>query len=208
MKSYGGYRMNINQRVRIIIPLILILGGATIFLIAALSNLQVIASTEGSSTFISDAVSMNLWIDGISGETIHDDRAGSSDVLAYSHSVTTGYNPDPVRSSSEKHHTPLRITKMVDKATPKLYEACSKGTVIASATLRFYYEPDKLNFLTIELQNAVIISVQDYGMVEGRPTETVSFVYDSIKWTYTEFGSDGKPLGNVEYNDTWQENPP
>jgi type VI secretion system secreted protein Hcp len=200
--------MKVNKWIRIIIPLILILGGATIFLVAALSNQHVIASTEGSTAFISDVVSMNLWIDGISGETIHDERTESSDVLAYSHSVTTGYNPDPVRSSSEKHHTPLRVTKMVDKATPKLYEACSKGTTIASATLRFYYEPDGLNFLTIELQNAVIISVHDYGIVEGRPTETVSFVYDSIKWTYTEFDKDGKSQGNVEYNDTWQETPP
>jgi type VI secretion system secreted protein Hcp len=200
--------MKINQRVRIIIPLILILGGATIFLVAALSNQQVNASIDESSTFITEAVSMNLWIEGYSGESDRLDREESCDVFAYSHSVTNAYDPDPIRSASEKRHTPLRITKMVDKTTPKLYEACSKVTVIPSATLRFYYEPDGLNFLTIELQNAVIISIQDYGIMEGRPTETVSFVYESVKWTYTEFGLDGKAKGNVEYNDTWQETPP
>ncbi|MFX0171882.1 MAG: Hcp family type VI secretion system effector [Candidatus Hodarchaeota archaeon] len=194
--------MKTHQIIRLAIPLVLLMGFATTFFVAVLTNQEVNASPN---LYVSDSISMNLWITNptIDGESDHDGREESMDVLVYSHSISASYSTDGTRSAASAVHTPLRITKMVDKATPKLYQFCSDGTVIETVTLRLYFEPEGLNFLSIELQSAQIVSVQDFGYLEDRPTETVSFIYQTIKWTYTEYGTDGKSKGNVEFIDTW-----
>jgi type VI secretion system Hcp family effector len=178
------------------------MGFATTFFVAVLTNQEVNASPN---LYVSDSISMNLWITNptVDGESEHDGRQNSIDVLAYSHSISASYSTDGTRSAGSAIHTPLRITKMVDKATPKLYEFCSDGTMIATVTLRLYFEPGGLNFLAIELTNAQVSSIQNFGSLEDRPTETVSFIYQSIRITYTEYDSEGKSQGNVEYTDTW-----
>ncbi len=208
MKKNGDYRMKTNQIVRIIIPLVLLLGGATGFLVVALSNQHVDASTNAiqeTNTYESDGYSMNMWISGFSGESEHTTRANSIDILAYSHSITSPDWQTIMRGagSASAQHTPLRVTKMVDKATPKLFEKCTKGENILSVILCFYYEPVNKKYLNITLQSVMVVSIQDYGFHEGRPTETVSFAYDKIKWIYTEYDSGGFAKGNVEVEDTW-----
>lgn len=196
--------MKTNSTVRIIIPLALLLGGVIVFLVAGLSGLQVNASTEEPQETV-NALTMYLYVEGIPGESLQQDHAQWIEVLAYSHNVQAPYELGTGRSSGSPQHTPLRITKMVDKATPKLYEACSKGTAIPSVKLDFCMaDTTQSVFYSIELLNARVTSVQDYGLLEDRPTETVSFTYESIKWIYTEYGADGKPKGNVEYQDSWQ----
>jgi type VI secretion system Hcp family effector len=187
--------MKTNHVIRIVVPMVLLVGFAMSFFAALISNQQVNASTN---LFTSDSISMNLWIEGLPGESDRPNRAESIDVIAYSHSIAAPYSVDSARSATSAEHTPLRITKMVDKATPKLYEKCSQGAVITSVTLRVYHEPDALQFLLVELQNVQVVSIQNYGLGEDRPTETVSLTYEKIKWTYTEYGLDGKSKGNVE----------
>ncbi len=208
MKKNGDFRMKTNQIVRILIPLVLLLGGATGFLVVALNNQQADASTNAiqeTNTYESDGFSMNMWISGVSGESEHPTRANSIDILAYSHSITSPDWQTIMRGagSASAQHTPLRVTKMVDKATPKLYEKCTTGASIASVILCFYFEPTNLRYLNITIQTVMVVSIQDYGFHEGRPTETVSFAYDKIKWTYTEYDSGGQSKGNVEVQDTW-----
>ncbi|MFX0050811.1 MAG: Hcp family type VI secretion system effector [Candidatus Hermodarchaeota archaeon] len=194
--------MKTNHIIRLAIPLVLLMGFATTFFVAVLTNQEVNASPN---LYVSDSISMNLWITtpNVDGESEHDGREGSIDVLAYSHSISASYSTDGTRSAGSAMHTPLRITKMVDKATPKLYQYCSDGTTITTVTLKLYFEPGGLNFLTIELTNAQVASVQNFGFLEDRPTETVSFTYQSIYMKYVEYDAEGKPKGPVEYSDTW-----
>ena len=197
MKS-GDYRMKTNQIARIIIPLVLLLGAATTFFVATLGNQQTDTSTQDTNLFTSEAISMNLYIEGFVGESERAGRESSSDVLAYSHSITNPDFEDMERASISIHHSPFRITKMIDKSSPKLYNASHYMILIPSVSFEVYYEPDNLCFLLIELQGALIISIQHYGLGEGRPTETVSFSYNAIKWTYMEYGPDGTQAGTVE----------
>ena len=53
---------------------------------------------------------------------------------------------------------------------------------------------DKHPYMTYFLTNAMVSSVHPSGSAGAadRPTETVSFSFDSIEWTYTPMGTDGK----------------
>lgn len=189
---------------RTVIAMALLFGIAIAFFTTIMNGQYGNASLE----IITEDSSMNLWIEGIDGESKVAGRENSIDILAYSHSIRNAYNPD--RSAGQIVHTPIRIVKYIDKATPKLFEHCTKGTVIGGTpaiTLRFYSNPTpmELNYLTIELTNAVVVSVSTYIGSDSNdiPMETVSFIYETIKWTYTEFNAMGNPVGNVEYTATW-----
>lgn len=200
--------MKSNQLLRIVIPLILLLGGATGFIVATLGNQQANTSTDSiqeTDMYEDVAFSMSMWISSIDGESNHPTRANSIDIIAYSHSMTSPDWQTIMRSagSASAQHAPLRITKAIDKATPMLYKACYEGTSISSVILCFYHEPANLRYLNITIQTVMVISIQNYGLGEGRPTETVSFGYKEIKWIYTEYDLEGKPKGPIEVNDTW-----
>lgn len=196
--------MKTNQVIRIIIPLVLLLGAATAFIVAVFGSQQVnttVDETQESNQVINAFIAF-LYIEGVDGEAKEQNHQNWIEVLAYSHNVMVSYSADLSRSSSTQEHAPLRMTKMVDKSSPKLYEKCVNGDPIISVKLECCtaFGAELKVFYKIELQNAIISSVQDYGVVsgEGIPTETVSFVYEAIKWTYTEYDAEGQAKGNVE----------
>ncbi len=201
MKS-GDFRMKTNQIVRIIIPLVLLLGAATTFFVAVLGNQQANTSTEEiqESNATTSSFEMYLFVEGIPGEATEKNHEDWIDVLAYSHNIQTPYEVGTGRSAGSVENAPLRITKMLDKSSPKLYEACADGNVIPLVELDFCMTNiDRDVFYNIELQNARIVSVQDFGVVSGDyPTETVSFTYEKVRWTYTEYDAAGNPKGDVQ----------
>jgi len=82
----------------------------------------------------------------------------------------------------------LVITKCLDKASPKLYEACASGERIREAIIDVVVEEQ--TFMVIKLEDVRISSVEsssDGGgsSMSDRPIESVSLNYQKIKWTYT-----------------------
>lgn len=194
--------MKTNQVIRIIIPLVLLLGAATAFIVAVIGGQQgntsvdeVQETNQAVTAFVA-----YLKIEGLDGEAQEQKYQNWIDVLAYSHNVMVPYSTDISRSAGTQQHAPLRITKMVDKTSPKLYEKCVIGEVIVSVKLTCCkpFGEQLLWFYNISLQNAIITSVQDYGMTAGDiPTETVSFMYEAIRWTYREYDAEGQAKGDI-----------
>ncbi|MFX1283915.1 MAG: Hcp family type VI secretion system effector [Promethearchaeota archaeon] len=194
--------MKTNQIIRIIIPLVLLLGAATTFFVAVLGNQQANTSAEDiqkANTTTSSFI-MYLYVEGIPGEVIEQDHEEWIEVLAYSHNIQTPYNVGTGQTAGSVENAPLRITKMVDKASPKLYQACYTGSVKPLVELDFCMTNTAQDvFYNIELENAKIVSVQDFGVLSGDyPTETVSFTYERFKWTYIEYDAQGQPKGPIE----------
>ena len=192
--------MKTNQVIRIIIPLVLLLGAATALIVAVFGSQQAntsVAEPQESA----NAFAAYLKIDGMDGEAKEVNHNKWIDVLAFSHNVMVPGQVGTTRTAGTAQHAPLRITKMVDKTSPKLFEKCAKGAVIPKVELeccKAFGEQLKV-FYRIELVNARISSVQDYGITAGDiPTETVSFTYETIKWTYTEYDDQGQSKGYVE----------
>lgn len=95
----------------------------------------------------------------------------------------------------------FRFTKSVDKATPKLIEACAKGTHITKADLvarkQGRTSGELEEFVRWTFTNLVITSEQIGGMGEGGqlPLEHVSFAYEKLEFKYDEKKADGTSAG-------------
>lgn len=146
-----------------------------------------------------------LKIEGIPGESTDDKHKDWIEVLSFSHGIT---QPVSATSSSaggataeRTQHEDYVIVKYIDKASPKLYEACSTGQHIKEVTLAMHRAGgDKLQYMEVKMEEVIIshIAPGGHGKGDSFPTETVSFNYGSIKWTYTQQKrTDGSGGGNV-----------
>ena len=91
------------------------------------------------------------------------------------------------------------VTKVLDKASPKLFQAAALGTALPTVTLHLFKSgPVPVEYATIELTNALVAAIHNGGSTtDDLPTETVRFSYGQIKWTYVTDGSGGPPETSV-----------
>ncbi len=105
------------------------------------------------------------------------------------------------RAAEEVQHSEFQITKLLDAATPKLYEAACKGTHIPEVTIELWRAGGSpLKYYAVKLKEVMISSVTENGDPTGGPgfpTETIGMVYGAIEWTYTKQKPDGTAGGNV-----------
>ncbi len=94
----------------------------------------------------------------------------------------------------------ITITKRVDAASPKLYEAVHNGTHLKEAVIELVHAGGKTPFLVIKLTDVVITSALDDAETTGAaqfPSETISLTYGKIQWTYTRQKPDGTAADTV-----------
>jgi len=105
------------------------------------------------------------------------------------------------RSAEEVDHSEFTIIKLVDAATPKLYEAACKGTHIPEVVIELWRAGGSpVKYMEYKLKEVLISGVSEVGDPNGTaqfPTETVKMTYGSIDWTYTKQKPDGSAAGNV-----------
>jgi len=142
----------------------------------------------------------------IKGESTDKDHKDWVSILKYDHAVT---QPPSVtqksaggRSAEEVDHSEFSIVKLLDAATPKLYEAACKGTHIPEVTIELWRAGgDKpVKYMEYKLKEVLISGVIDNGDPNGPaqfPTETIKMTYGAIEWTYTKQKPDGSAAGNV-----------
>ena len=155
-----------------------------------------------------------LKIEGLSGESTDDKHKEWIEVLSFQHGMV---QPSSATASSSGGGTTERvdmhdfsITKLVDKASPKLYEGCASGKHYATVTLEVNRAGgDKLKYMEVKMEQVVISGVQVNGASAAGAggsntqqkhdhTELVTFNFGKIKWTYTQQKRpDGSGGGNV-----------
>jgi type VI secretion system secreted protein Hcp len=146
-----------------------------------------------------------LKIDGIPGESTDGGHKEWIEILSYNHGIS-----QPVSSTASSAggaasercaHSDFVIVKYLDKASPKLYEACSTGQHIKEVTVELCRAGgDKVKYMEIKMEQCIISSVSPGGNGKEKdlPSEAVSFNYGKIKWTYTQQKrADGSGGGNV-----------
>lgn len=148
-----------------------------------------------------------LKIATIPGESSDDRHKDWIEVLSFHHSmqqpVTGSVSSGGARSAERVNHGDLSIVKSLDKATPKLALACSKGEHISEVTLVLCRATgDKQKYMEYKLHEVLITGVRPGGNargVETLPVEEVSFSYAKIEWTYTETDhGTGKAKGDIK----------
>lgn len=146
-----------------------------------------------------------LKIDGIPGESSDDKHKDWIEIQSFGHSIE---QPAQATASTaggataeRVNHGMYEITHFLDKASPKIYEACSTGKHIKDVTIELCRSGgDKVKYMEIKLEQVIISQVDTAGAAtdSGFPSEKVKFSYGKIKWTYTQQKrEDGAGGGNV-----------
>ena len=141
----------------------------------------------------------------IKGESTDKDHKDWVVITKYEHEIT---QPASVtqktaggRSAEAVEFSEFKIYKMVDAASPKLYEACCKGTHIKEVVIELWRAGgDPLKYFEIKLKEVLVSGVNQIGDPRGDskfPMEIVEMTFGAVEWTYTKQKPDGSAGGNV-----------
>ncbi|HUV51581.1 MAG TPA: Hcp family type VI secretion system effector [Dehalococcoidia bacterium] len=143
----------------------------------------------------------------IEGPCMLPGREGAMLVYKFSHDLKVPFDSKSGLPTAKRTHSPLTITKVFDKASPKLYQALNNGERFKYVTFEFYRlnaNGNDEHYFTIGLEDAVIVSIKPYVLSEADGSteilnghmEELSFTYKKIVWTY-------EPEG-IQTEDVWQ----
>jgi len=144
-----------------------------------------------------------LKIDGIPGESTDDKHKDWIEVLSYSwgaSQMASATASSAGGATAERaNFQDYSIVKTLDKASPKLALACADGTHIKEVTIELCRAGgDKVKYMEYKMSNCIISSVSVGGGGGGEPTESLTFNYGKIEWTYSQQKrADGSGGGQV-----------
>jgi type VI secretion system secreted protein Hcp len=148
----------------------------------SLEDIYTAVTAQGPAAPSSLAYVAFLQIDGIPGESTDGGHSGWIDLLSFQWGVGRS------ASATQPDARDLVITKYIDKASPKLAEACCSGQHIAMVTLSLCPKWNTAQpFLEYKLTDVMISSNKSNisAQLTDRPNEEVSMNYRKIEWTYT-----------------------
>jgi type VI secretion system secreted protein Hcp len=136
-------------------------------------------------------------------------REGSIECLSFSDKVRTARERGSGQATGRRTYEPVTVTKRIDKSSPLLAKALCNNEVIEGIFKFFRPNPagdgTTQHFFTVEIKEGRVAAVDrfspdvsDPASATMPPTETVSFVFHNITWTYED--------GGVTHHDNWREN--
>jgi type VI secretion system secreted protein Hcp len=132
----------------------------------------------------------------IKGEVIERGKEGTIKPLSFEHEIVSPRDAASGLPTGKRQHKPLSITKMMDKASPMLYNALVTNENLTEVNINFY-RPSNSNtggvganemFYSIKLTNANISAIKTITKEDGTIIEAVFFTYQKIAWTFTNGG--------------------
>jgi type VI secretion system secreted protein Hcp len=145
-----------------------------------------------------------LQVAGVKGESTDSEHKDWIEILSYEHTIT---QPASATANSTGgttgrcKHEPFVISKYVDLASPLLYQLCCSGKHVDKVVLELMRSSgdSRVKYLAVEMDQVVIAKVApSSSKADDLPTESISFDYGVIKWTYTQQKRDkGAKGGNV-----------
>ncbi len=142
-----------------------------------------------------------MVIPDVEGETTTKGFEKQMELWSLSFGVSQSANPAQAsgHSSAEAQLSPVSVTKSTDKATPILLEKCADASHFKDITFTLTRTADKKvqKYMTVVLKDALIADISFGAGQDGQPTETLSFVYSQIEWTYGNIEKTGKGSGNT-----------
>jgi type VI secretion system secreted protein Hcp len=136
-----------------------------------------------------------LKVDGIEGEATSDGHKNEIDVLSFSYGVTqpgSAAYAGPGSGVGRAQFHDVSITKYMDKASPKLMQACAggdhKATVVLTARRAGGSQQD---YLEVKLSQVLFSNYQvSGGGGDSLPVESLTLNYAKIEFSY--WGQDEK----------------
>jgi len=145
-----------------------------------------------------------IKFDGVDGEAQDKDHAAWSDLLSVQQSITRSSEGASTRARGSAVLSDIVVVKELDKSSPKLAESVATGKVFPKVEIHLtasYADSGRVTYYAYELKNVMVssYSISANGQTDEIPMEEISFNFEEIKVTYTEYDNKGKSKGNVEY---------
>lgn len=144
-----------------------------------------------------------MQVDGIKGESTDSEHKDWIELLSFNHSISqpasATANSAGGGTTARCQHQDYSITKLVDLASPKLYELCSSGKHLKKVVLEMMRASGdkRVKYMVVTMEQVVISHVAPSGGGDF-PSEAISFNYGTIKWQYTQQKrADGSEAGNT-----------
>lgn len=149
----------------------------------------------------------NLKVAEYPGSSEKEGREDTSDVFEIEHHMHQPVEPTTGQASGVRIHSPLRVVKIIDKASPGFHKALCTGQNLSKVELSFYRIDPKtrseVEYYRITIKQARIVDIQPYMPMSFVPTnesyrhmEQISFVYEEVEWNWL-------PDSVIE-NDKWR----
>lgn len=155
-----------------------------------------------SSITVQAAVTGYLKIGDIQGESTVSGHEGEIDVFDFSWAINRSIPVDASgaqRTHGETTLGDIKLTKELDKSSPKLMEACARGNFFPEVifTVQKTVGGTRADYFKITMTDVIVTSVATGGSGdEDRLTETVSLNFTSAEIVYSVFNQDGS-LGGI-----------
>jgi type VI secretion system secreted protein Hcp len=111
-------------------------------------------------------------------------------ITGFSHEVVSPRDPATGLATGRRQHKPFTITKELDASSPLLLNSLYTNETLTSVLIGLL-RPSGQTMATVKLTNA-----QVSDDVQNGNTETISFTYQKIDWTWTDSG--------VTASDDWE----
>lgn len=114
--------------------------------------------------------------------------------------MASGREASTGMATGRRTHKPLTIVKQVDKATPKLMEACANGTHVGDVEV--WSREGNQAYLRYTLKDAIITSYSITRAPDSsaRPVESVSFSYQKVEVAPAEAANERTNLNSSKSN--------
>ena len=135
------------------------------------------------------AVDAFIWFENIKGESQDSKHPGWIEVESFqlqdANRQASAASAAGGRLEGKVNLSEFSVKKVVDKASPALFNACATGKHFPNVVIEMRKAGGtQQEYLKITLQNVLISSYQVSGR-GGAPTETISMSFGAVKWEYT-----------------------
>ena len=149
-----------------------------------------------------DVLILDASAASIKGESKMGDYTDMIELLSFSHGVAQQITGDPSntkRTSGKPNIQDFTVTKYSDLATCKLIDYCLQAKPISKLNIIVGQNDNGkvTKLFTYELDNALVSSYSVGGGGGGKPTETVTFNFSKIVWTYVQQKTEVSEGGNL-----------
>ena len=141
-----------------------------------------------------------LKLDGIKGESKDAEHVDEIELLSMSFGVASGGIVGPGGGTNRPGKVQdIVVTKITDRSSTALMQFAVNGKVIKKGriTLRKAGEPEALEYMTIDLENVIITSLNVVTNEKGRSVENVTLSFTKATVTYIPQGATGGAGGGA-----------
>jgi type VI secretion system secreted protein Hcp len=141
-------------------------------------------------------------IGDIKGESLDSKHKDEIEVLSFSWGVTNlgSHNSGGGSGGGKASFQDLSIVHKIDKASPRLLEACATGQHLKEATITHRKAgKGQQEFLIVKLNDVLITGVVHAGDDKGPASETVSLAFAKVDFEYRPQRPDGSLDAGIHF---------